>query len=110
MKTRRKRLKKGGSKQKSHSLSQLWRFVFLASKGEEFNALQFGYNLGRLQEMCEPGVEGAQKNWWTIAEPLVIAKDWNSLKDVIQDRFRRQSGVDFDREFLTSKKVDLPTP
>jgi len=109
MKTlRRKRVQKGGNKQKSHSLSQLWRFAFEASDGKPFYSLQFGYNLGRLQEMCQSGVAGAQQNWWTPVEPLVLGKDWEGLKNLIKGRFKDQSGTDFDREFLEMKKTPAP--
>ena len=105
-KTRRRQ--RGGAGQKEHSLSQLWRYASDASSGKPFNSLQFGYNLGRLQEMVEPGVEGAQRRWWVPTEPLVNSSEWEELKNLIKGDLKHRSGVDFDKEFLESKGVSPP--
>jgi len=104
----RRRKHRGGAGQKEHSLSQLWRYASDASSGKSFNSLQFGYNLGRLQEMVEPDVAGAQRRWWVPTEPLVVSSNWEELKNLIKGPFKDQSKVDFDREFLESKGVSPP--
>lgn len=105
-KTRRRQC--GGGGQKEHSLSQLWRYASEASSGKPFNYLQFGYNLGRLQEMVEPGVEGAQMRWWVPTEPLVKSSNWEELKNLIKGDLKAQSKVDFDKSFLESKGISPP--
>jgi hypothetical protein len=94
-------------KQKEHSLSQLLRFVSEAEKGNVFNALQFGYNLGRLQEMVEPNIKGAQKRWWSPVEPLVHEQKWQELTRLISGQLKTQSNAEFDEPFLRQNGVSL---
>jgi len=87
-KTRKRRFR-GGGEQEKHSISQLKRFVLRAKEGKPFKILQFGYNLGRLQEMADPKVVGAQKYWWSPVETLVEEKKWDELLDLIE-KFRTE--------------------
>ena len=97
--------KKSQQKQKEHALSQLYRFASDASKGKSFNSLQFGYNLGRLQEMVEPDVVGAQKRWWSPIEPLVQNHNWLELMHFIKTTLKTQTQVEFNNVFLRQKGV-----
>jgi len=94
--TRRRRLRKGGSPQMQHSISQLKRFTLYAKEGHPFKELQFGYNLGRLQEMMDSQVSGAQKYWWSPVEELVNAKNWDGLLDKIEKFRVERVKVDYD--------------
>jgi hypothetical protein len=99
MKTRRqKRKQRGGNKHIQHAVTQLKRFAERAKEGKPFKYLQFGYNLGRLQEMADPG-EGKHEYWWKPVEPLVEAKDWVGLSTKI-DEFLIKTGVTYDEELL----------
>ena len=40
----------------------------------------------------------------------LTSEELEELQQLIQGRFRAQSGVDFDREFLQTKKIPLPAP
>lgn len=94
--TRRRRLKRGGSPQLQHAISQLKRFTLRAKEGQPFKELQFGYNLGRLQEMMDSQVSGAQKYWWSPVEELVSQKNWDGLL-VLIEKFRvERIKVDYD--------------
>jgi len=57
-----------------HCFWQLARFAVLAGGGTRFRALQFGLNLGRVQELLgSPGGAGA---WWRPFKRLCEAEDW----------------------------------
>jgi hypothetical protein len=99
MKSRRRtRRQRGGNKDiaMQHSISQLKRFVLRAKEGSEFKSLQFGYNLGRLQEMVDPLVSGAQKYWWSPVEALVIGKNWDELLALIEKMRTEKLHVEYD--------------
>lgn len=89
-KTRKHRRKqRGGEDQEQHAISQLKRFALRASEGKPFKTLQFGYNLGRLQEMIDGGKERMNEYWWKPVEPLIEKADWPELLKVV-DRFREE--------------------
>ena len=97
-KTRKRRFR-GGGEQEKHSISQLKRFVLRAKEGKPFKILQFGYNLGRLQEMIDGGKPGMNEYWWKPLEPLVEKSDWESLSKLV-DKFREEK---------VKKDYDMPT-
>lgn len=89
-KTRKhRRRQRGGDDQTQHAISQLKRFALRASEGKPFKILQFGYNLGRLQEMIDGGKEKMNEYWWKPVEPLIESQKWDDLLKVI-DRFREE--------------------
>ena len=88
-KTQKRKRHRGGGEQEKHSLSQLKRFVMRAKEDKPFKILQFGYNLGRLQEMVDPKISGAQKYWWSPVEKLVEEKKWDELLELIE-KFRTE--------------------
>lgn len=96
---KRRRRQRGGDDQLQHAISQLKRFVSRAKEGKPFKILQFGYNLGRLQEMVEPKVVGAQKYWWSPVETLVEEKKWDELLELIE-KFRNEK---------VKEEYDVPT-
>lgn len=85
-KTLKRRKQRGGNEQLQHAVSQLKRFALRASEGKPFKSLQFGYNLGRLQEMVDGGKEKMNEYYWKPIEPLVEKGEWAELIKVI-DRF-----------------------
>jgi hypothetical protein len=101
MRTRRT-LRKGGKHTRCgspdqiiHAVSQLKRFAERAKEGKEFRVLQFGYNLGRLQEMMDCRKEKMNAVWWTPIEPLVEAKNWDALSAKI-DELRLRTNLAYD--------------
>jgi hypothetical protein len=65
-----------------HCFSQLLRFTLAACGGNDFNALQFGYNLGRMQEILQPSVKTGSAGrdcWWRRIEHLVREKNYVTL-------------------------------
>lgn len=64
-----------GKHQVQHCADQLYRFANLAENGRKFRSAQFGYNLGRLQEMILPEVI-----FWKHYEPLILEKNWAQIK------------------------------
>lgn len=97
MKTRRhrRRSQRGGNDQIQHAVSQLKRFAERAKEGSPFKSLQFGYNLGRLQEMVDGGKEGMNVYWWKPIEPLIEGEKWEELSKKI-DEFREKVGKEYD--------------
>jgi len=95
--TRRRKMK-GGNAQMQHSISQLKRFVLRAKEGKPFRDLQFGYNLGRLQEMMDPQVKGAQKYWWSPLEILAEEHRWDELLELIEKFRVERVKVDYDED------------
>lgn len=85
-KTLKRKKYRGGNDQIQHAISQLKRFALRASEGKPFKSLQFGYNLGRLQEMIDGGKEKMNEYYWKPIEPLVEKGEWDELIKVI-DRF-----------------------
>lgn len=102
-KTRKhRRRQRGGDDQIQHAISQLKRFALRASEGKPFKTLQFGYNLGRLQEMIDGGKEKMNEYWWNPVEPLIESQKWDDLLKVI-DRFREEK-VNKEYDDATLKK------
>lgn len=95
-KTRRQRKQRGGDEQTQHAISQLKRFALRAQEGKPFKELQFGYNLGRLQEMIDGGKKGMNEYWWTPLEPLVKEKKWDELLILIEKFRNEKVGKDYD--------------
>jgi hypothetical protein len=60
--------------QMQHCADQMYRFANLAQKGNDFRSAQFGYNMGRLQEMLCPDVI-----LWKHYEPLIIEQNWQAI-------------------------------
>lgn len=97
---KRRKHQRGGDDQEQHAISQLKRFALRASEGKPFKILQFGYNLGRLQEMIDGGKKNMNEYWWKPIEPLVAEEEWDKLIKVI-DRFREEKvKKDYDEETL----------
>jgi len=95
-KTRKRvRRQKGGDDQIQHCVSQLKRFAERAKEGKPFKALQFGYNLGRLQEMIDGGKPNMNVYWWKPVEPLIQEEKWEDLSKKV-DEFREKVGKDYD--------------
>lgn len=67
-----------------HCFYQLYRFADAAERGGEFRAMQFGLNLGRVQEML--GSHGGPDMWWRPFEALVAAKNWAAVKGLVITR------------------------
>jgi len=63
-----------------HCLSQLKRFVGYFMRGDMSRTLQFGYNLGRLQEMCTTPYHTI---FWQPIEHLYNAGNWIGLNSYI---------------------------
>lgn len=98
----RRCIRKGGgnaNEQIQHALSQLKRFAERAREGKPFKTLQFGYNLGRLQEMVDGGKPGMHSVWWKPVEPLVESQNWEGLSHQI-DLFQVKVGIDYDEATL----------
>ena len=76
-----------------HCLSQLKRFAGYFKQNDFSRILQFGYNLGRLQEISD---NPDHTIFWQPVERLFLAQDWNGLDayiDTLQKRF--QIGYDY---------------
>ena len=70
-----------------YCISQLKRFVGYFKQGDLSRVLQFGYNLGRLQEISE---KPDHTIFWQPVERLFLAQDWIGLDayiDTLQKRF-----------------------
>jgi hypothetical protein len=71
-----------------HCLSQLKRFAGYFKQGDLSRTLQFGYDLGRLQEISD---NPDHTIFWEPVERLFLAQDWNGLDayiDTLQKRFQ----------------------
>lgn len=86
---------KGGDDQIQHCVSQLKRFADRAKEGKPFRTLQFGYNLGRLQEMIDGGKSNMNIYWWKPIEPLIEEQKWEELSKKV-DEFREKTGKEYD--------------
>ena len=84
-------------KQIIHSLSQLKRFAICFKTGDTARMLQFGYNLGRLQEMC--GETTHPEIWWKPIETAIQEKAWHDLESYI-DEIRDVLDVEYDKSTL----------
>ncbi len=80
-----------------HCLSQLKRFATCFETGDMSRILQFGYNLGRLQELC--GETTHPEVWWKPIETFMEAKDWKELQMYI-DELRDTLQLEYDARVL----------
>jgi hypothetical protein len=81
-----------------HCLHQLLRFANLALKGHPFRALQFGYNLGRLQEILES--IGGHEFWWKPFEKQIEDKNWISVAVMVMTIMNRLDFGPPNEEFI----------
>lgn len=86
---------KGGDDQVQHAVSQLKRFAERAKEGKPFKSVQFGYNLGRLQEMVDGGKPNMNVIYWKPIEPLIEDKKWEELSEKI-DKLRERVEREYD--------------
>jgi hypothetical protein len=80
-----------------HCLSQLKRFGDCLAKGDSSRILQFGYNLGRLQELC--GETTHPEVWWKPIEKAIEANHWAELDEYLEE-LRETLGVEYERATL----------
>ena len=80
-----------------HCLSQLKRFTQCFKTGDTSRMLQFGYNLGRLQELL--GETDKHKIWWKPIDALIAKKKW-TLLDAQVEKMRRALDIDYDQKTL----------
>ena len=83
-----------------HCLSQLKRFADYFKQGDLRRILQFGYNLGRLQEIS---TKKDHTIFWCPVERLILEEDWIGLDayiDTIQKRFQ----IGYDQAILKKAK------
>jgi hypothetical protein len=80
-----------------HCVSQLRRFSHCFLEGDRSRLMQFGYNLGRLQELC--GETGYPEIWWSPVEKLVSKGEWGKLFKMI-DSMAAALGVEYDGAVL----------
>lgn len=97
--TNRSRIRKAVNKKEQiiHCLSQLKRFGDCMARGDSSRTLQFGYNLGRLQELC--GETAHPELWWKPIEKTIEEKDWAGL-DTYLEELRETLGVEYDKPTL----------
>jgi hypothetical protein len=66
-----------------HCLDQLTRFALETKDRKGFCALQFGFNLGRVQEILQPCLHDHQKAgrdcWWRRYEALAGVEDYDGI-------------------------------
>ena len=79
-----------------HSISQLKRFNKYFQAGDMSRALQFGYNLGRLQELSG---NPDHKVFWQPIEKFYNAGEFQALDKYI-DKLKTRLGVEYDSEIL----------
>ena len=79
-----------------HCLSQLKRFVKYFKEGNTDRILQFGYNLGRLQELC---ITPDHKIFWQPIEKFIINQNWYAL-DIYLDELKDKFMVEYDMNIL----------
>ena len=89
----------GTRKQIQHCITQLMRFVLCVGQGKPFRTLQFGYNLGRLQELCKS--IGTHKSWWSPIERAVELERWDLLAEHIE-KIRGLLDLAYDTKILHS--------
>ena len=92
----RNRIRKSVDKKSQiiHCISQLKRFSECFKTDPANRILQFGYNLGRLQELV--GDTTHPEIWWKPIEKAIEEKNWNDLDAYIED-LRDTLGVDYDQ-------------
>ena len=80
-----------------HCVSQLRRFCDCFMIGDTRRVLQFGYNLGRLQELC--GETTKHTIWWKPIDSRfakgMTTGDWSELSSYI-DTIQQSLGVEYD--------------
>ena len=81
----------------AHCVSQLRRFSHCFLEKDTSRMLQFGYNLGRLQELC--GDTLRHDIWWKPVEKLIDAGQWGKLFKMV-DTIGDVLGVEYDPEVL----------
>ena len=82
-----------------HCISQLKRFTACFKKGEMNRLLQFGYNLGRLQELC--GETAHPEVWWKPFEVMIKEEKWDELDSYI-DELRDSLNISYEEKTITS--------
>ncbi len=80
-----------------HTISQLHRFIQCFKKGDESRVLQFGFNLGRLVELCQETINPSI--WWKPIEKLYNEKKWNELEKYV-NVLKNTLGMEYDQETL----------
>lgn len=97
--TNRSRIRKSLQKQEQiiHCLSQLKRFFECFKTGDTSRMLQFGYNLGRLQELV--GETAYPQIWWKPIEAAIQANNWSDLEAYIEE-IRDVLNVEYDKSTL----------
>jgi hypothetical protein len=80
-----------------HCVSQLRRFAHCLLERDVSRILQFGYNLGRLQELC--GETLHPEIWWKPIETLVKKEQWGKLFKMI-DSIASALDVEYDESVL----------
>lgn len=76
-----------------HCLSQLKRFLECFKSGDTSRMLQFGYNLGRLQELV--GETEHPEIWWKPIETSIQTSSWADLESYIEE-IRDTLNVEYD--------------
>jgi hypothetical protein len=87
------------SNQIVHCISQLKRFTACFKKGDMKRLLQFGYNLGRLQELC--GETQHPEVWWKPIELMIQQEKWEDLDSYI-DELRDSLTISYDDKTVSS--------
>jgi hypothetical protein len=82
-----------------HCISQLQRFIICFKKGDMARLLQFGYNLGRLQELC--GETLHPQVWWKPIETMIKEEKWDDLESYI-DELRDALQISYDEKTVGS--------
>lgn len=80
-----------------HCLSQLKRFLECFKSGDTSRMLQFGYNLGRLQELV--GETAYPEIWWKPIETAIQSGSWSDLETYIEE-IRDVLNVEYDTSTL----------
>lgn len=65
-----------------HGLWQMLRFTHLARLGHAFRAMQYGLNLGRVQELL--GSYGGKGPWWQAFEGPIAKGDYDRADAVVR--------------------------
>jgi len=81
-----------------HCVSQLRRFSHCFFENSDYSGmLQFGYNLGRLQELCLE--TNHPEIWWSPIEKMVETQQWGKLFKHI-DLISGNLGIEYDTNVL----------
>ena len=97
-----RKTRRGGGNDKEqiqHALSQLKRFANCFKQGDMKRLLQFGYNLGRLQELC--GETAHPEIWWKPFETMINEKKWDELNSYL-DELLHSLGISYDEQTVRS--------